>query len=178
MSRKRPAGQIQSSQMLEIASKLSPGSTFTDGSIEALRQCQSNFLEQLSHQLIKLDKFTYTPTDVHQALDNMGMAEIAQEACLRQGRNPLGTTTDSTHPQDPTSHMPHSVEATTTATTFTTSTTATTTTTTATTKKRGRKKKVVPKWSQELEDEQERLLAQTKRDMDEKHGDADGVNLA
>ena len=144
--------------------------------IEALRQCQSTFLEQLSHQLIKLDKFTYTPADVRQALDNMGMAEIAQEACLRQGQNPQSTTTDRTHAQDPTSHMRHS-DATTTTTTFTTSTTATATTA-ATTKKRGRKKKVVPKWSQELEDEQERLLAQTKRDMDEKHGDADGMDRA
>ena len=185
MSRKRPAGQIQSSQMLEIASKLSPGSTFTDGSIEALRRCQSSFLDQLSHQLITLDKFTYTTADVQQALEIMGMTDIAQEACLRQRQNPQGiahpppppssstpnTCLGNIDPQDPTNHSSEST-ITTTSTTL-----ATAVSNTATTKKRGRKKKAIPKWSQELEDEQERLLAQTKKDMDEKHGDAERKDI-
>ena len=187
MSRKRPAGQIQSSQMLEIACKLSPGSTFTDGSIEALRRCQSNFLDQLSHQLITLDKFTYTPADVQKALENMGMTDIAQEACYRQqkdsrGKPPpppptLNTCLGNTDQQDPTSSTHGSIITTTNIFTTLETTGSKTATRTNTTTKRGRKKKVMPKWSQELEDEQERLLAQTKRDMDEKHGDAEGENL-
>lgn len=186
MSRKRPAGQIQSSQMLEIACKLSPGSTFTDGSIEALRRCQSNFLDQLSHQLITLDKFTYTPADVQKALENMGMTDIAQEACYRQQKDSRGIPPPTTTPntclgntdqQDPTSSTHGSVVTTTNICTTLETTGSKTATRTTTTTKRGRKKKVMPKWSQELEDEQERLLAQTKRDMDEKHGDAEGENL-
>ena len=146
MSRKRPAGQIQSSQMLEIASKLMPNASFTDGSIEALRVCQTDFLQQLAHELATLDKFSYTSNDVVEALTNMGMEDIAQEAlrwccCDTKGTGPssLGVDSTITNVSDG-----NSSKAT----------------------KKARKKKAA-KWSQEMEDEQERLLAQTKKDMDE-----------
>ena len=148
MSRKRPAGQIQSSQMLEIASKLIPKATFTDGSIEALRVCQTNFLQQLAHELVALDKFTYTPNDVVEALTSMGMADIAHEA-FRSCCDAKGAATETIGQSTPTTASDgNSVKR---------------------TRKAGKKK--APKWSQEMEDEQERLLAKTKTDMEEQHRD-------
>jgi hypothetical protein len=150
MSRKRPAGQIQSSQMLEIASTLMPDASFTDGSIEALRVCQTNFLHQLAHELVALDKFSYTPDDVVDALTSMGMADVAQEAlrrcCDTQGNATVSTAGESTITTD--SNVKSAKPPT-----------------------KARKKKA-PKWNQEMEDEQERLLAQTKKEMEQQHMDA------
>lgn len=154
MSRKRPAGQIQSSQMLEIASKLMPNATFTDGSIEALRVCQTSFLHQLAHELVALDKFSYTPNDVVEALTSMGMEDIAQEAlrrCCCETTAAMSSTTAGELTITTASEGKSAKPST-----------------------KARKKKA-PKWSQEMEDEQERLLAQTKKDMEQQHMDASQI---
>jgi hypothetical protein len=136
MSRKRPP--ILPAQMLEICLQICPETSFTDGSIEALRVCQTNFLEQVSEELVALDKFSYTPKDVFDALTKMGLSEIADEALRRtEGEKQAPTKAQA---------------------------------------KKIRRRKAV-KWSQEMEDEQERMLAQTKKEMEEQHGEIGGCSI-
>lgn len=140
MSRKRAAGQIAPSQMLEIATRIvawsepkttvETATTFTDGAIEGLRVSHHCFLERLAAEVAKRDKLLVSQNDVVEALREMGLTELAQEA-LRRCAAPSAKGAKAR-------------------------------------KKRGSKNQ---KWTKEMEEEQEKLFAQSKEFMEQLHAD-------
>ena len=179
MSGKRPiVGEIKSSQMLEITSQLMPDAMFTNGSIEALRRCHTSFVQRLAHELVALDKFSsYTPKDVVEACHGMGVAEIAKDAMRRmlshEDDDAAAAAAESfgevpcTINRGKSAHTRKSIP--TSITVRSNDRRIADANSKEKTRMEKRKKRKIPnKWSLEMEEEQERLLKQSKTDIMEK----------
>mmetsp|Transcript_5463 Transcript_5463/g.8992 ORF Transcript_5463/g.8992 Transcript_5463/m.8992 type:complete len:154 (-) Transcript_5463:423-884(-) len=107
MSNKRHAGQIGPSQMVEIANRIiaaspppnaaaatattattTPTTTFTDGAIEGLRVSHHRFVQRLAEELAKQDTTWVVEQRIVDAMNAMGMPELAQEALRRSEKAP------------------------------------------------------------------------------------------